>query len=195
MHKRKSTFDPPENSNLEIQSEQFSKSGSLAVSSGSEGVGSKFKECPICSQRMPFYKIADHVNQHFAVDEVTSSERDSTVHLVDLTTVDQSIVRHSPSRNCWRHIDKRDPRKADDEYEQETCVLSDKLPVENSVESVAQNEEAGSFHPLPTHDRNQGWSFLKAPSSKDIRGARRTRKAFDLPPQVSWPPQQQAGHG
>ena len=136
---------------------------------------SRFAACPVCGINMAVHLLALHTDAHFSGEEVVLPQRsrESEAHSVvkphqDNTTSSQeriapfgggAEVKHDGASYIERDLASTEPATRRPESEDAT-----------------QGEAA-----VPGRGLSKGWSFLKSPSAKDVRGPRRSRKAFDSP--------------
>mmetsp|Transcript_64032 Transcript_64032/g.150655 ORF Transcript_64032/g.150655 Transcript_64032/m.150655 type:complete len:426 (-) Transcript_64032:84-1361(-) len=171
-------------------------------------MGSRFIECPICGQNVAMYLASVHTEGHFSTPDLpdvapsgtrehapsTGRGHESTIQIEEsddisvehpgrVPSVEQPGQVPSDSQKCdssypgqcsQQETQKSAPGAAgDDRGDSSTTVIDD----------AAEESDHGTESFVPKKQKTGGgWSFLKNPTAKDVRGPRRTRKAFDLPP-------------
>jgi hypothetical protein len=137
----------------------------------SEASNSKFAECPVCSRLVPFHTISSHVEAHFA-----SELHESNIIAQALT--DSKLIAASDEHGAKQAPRQASSQTAHRDIPAQTCSAHTGGDISDGASSA--DDTPASSRAIVTSD----WSFLRAPGSKDIRGARRMRKALDAPPQV-----------
>ena len=136
---------------------------------------SRFAACPVCGINMAMHLLALHTDAHFTGEEVVPPQpsRDSEAH---------SVVK-PPHENITSTQERLAPfgggaemKKDGDGYAERDPASTEPATRRPESEDARQGEATE-----PGRVLSEGWSFLKSPSAKDVRGPRRSRKAFDLP--------------
>ncbi|KAJ1483419.1 hypothetical protein T484DRAFT_2592468 [Baffinella frigidus] len=146
---------------------------------------SRFGACPVCGINMAMHLLAMHTDAHFSGEQVVlpSNLRDSAEAHRLLKPPQQNTT--SSQERLAPFDQKTELKHNRDSYDSGDAASAESATRRPETEDARHGEAVKADTPSPTvkgRGLAQGWSFLKSPSAKDVRGPRRGRKAFDLPP-------------
>jgi len=143
---------------------------------------SRFAACPVCGINMAMHLLALHTDAHFTGEEVVRPQPSRVSEARSVVKPPQeNTTSRPPQENTTSSQERLAPSGAEVKQDGGGYAETDLASTEPATRRPESEDARQGEATAPGRGLSQGWSFMKSPSAKDVRGPRRSRKAFDLP--------------